>query len=231
MWRAVDEYAGALALGVDPVLDAAVADSASAGLPEIQVSPLQGRFLEVLARAIGARSILEIGTLGGYSATCLGRALPADGRLVTLEREEKHAAVARRTLARAGLSDRVQVRVGPALELLPFLAAERGRPFDLSFLDADRPHLAEYMEWAVRLSRPGGVIVVDNVVRRGEVLNAGSANVDVQGVRRMNDQIARDSRVLATVVQTVGVKGYDGFALALVLDPHGPSPGGMARGD
>lgn len=226
LWQAFDAYAESSTLGSDPVLEATVTEAEAAELPAIQVSPLQGRFLELMVRAIGARRVLEVGTLGGYSAICLGRAVGPGGRVVTLEREEGHASVARRALARAGLADRVEVRVGPALESLPRLAAEGGGPFDFTFLDADRPRLGHYLDWAIRLSRPGALIAVDNVVRRGEVLDAASENADVQGVRGMLESLRTDRRVRATVIQTVGRKGHDGFALALVLDPADSAGGG-----
>jgi len=224
-WTAVDRYYEALLEPPDPVLEAALRASAAAGLPDIQVSPLQGKLLQLLAKAVRARRILEIGTLGGYSAIWLGRALDPGGRLVTLELEPAHAAVARANLLRAGLSDRVEVRVGPAQETLPALAKEKGAPFDLVFIDADKPAYPEYLEWAVRLSHEGTVIVADNVVRRGDVVDAHSRDPNVQGVRRMHERLHGDPRLSATVLQTVGVKGYDGFTLAVVAaDPGGRPP-------
>jgi predicted O-methyltransferase YrrM len=215
-WAGVDRYIAEHLLPADPVLDAALADCAAAGLPAISVSPTQGKFLHLLARIQQARTILEIGTLGGFSAIWLARALPAEGRLVTLEIDPKHAAVARNNLARAGLSHRVDLRVGPALDSLPLLASERAGPFDLVFIDADKASIPEYFGWSLRLSRVGTVIVVDNVVRKGGVIEAGSADPSIQGVRRFNEILASESRVSATTLQTVGSKGYDGFTLALV---------------
>jgi predicted O-methyltransferase YrrM len=217
-WAAVDEYLGGLFGGADPVLDAALA--ASTGLPAIQVSPLQGQLLHVLARSVGARRVLEIGTLGGYSTIWLGRALPADGRLLTLEAEPRHAAVARANLARAGLADLVEVRVGPAAESLAQLAAAGAEPFDepfdLVFIDADKPGYPEYLSWALRLTRPGGLIIGDNVVRGGAIADPDSDDPNVAGVRRFLELVAAEPRLTATVLQTVGVKGYDGLAIALV---------------
>jgi len=216
-WTEVDRYFTEHLLPRDEALEAALRSSEAAGLPSIQVSPLQGRFLGLLARAIGAREILEIGTLGGYSAICLARSLSAGGRMVSLEISPEHAAVARENLARAGLADRVEVRVGPALESLSRLATEGRPPFDLVFIDADRPNLAEYFDRAVRLSRPGSLILVDNVVRHGEVQDANSRDPSVLGVRRMVDQISHDPRVEATAYPSVGVKGYDGILVAVVV--------------
>lgn len=221
-WAAVDAFLADRLRLSDPALDAAIAASAAAGLPEIAVSPAYGRLLHILARSVGARRILEIGTLGGYSAIWLARALPADAafpeaRLITLEADPRHAEVARANVARAGLADRVELRLGPALETLPRLAAEG--PFDFIFIDADKENIPAYFDWAVRLARPGGgaLIVVDNVVREGEVANADSDDPSVRGVRRFLDSLAADQRVTTTVIQTVGVKKYDGFALAIVL--------------
>ena len=216
-WTAVDDYFTGLLRPSDPVLDESLAASAAAGLPAIQVSPLQGRLLRLLAQTQGARSILEIGTLGGYSTIWLARALPADGRLVTLEYESRHAEVARDNLARAGLADMVEVRVGAALESLLQLEAESRGPFDGIFIDADKPAYPEYLSWSLRLSRPGSLIIADNVVRNGAVIDAGSHDAGVQGIRRFHELLAAEPRLSATVVQTVGVKGYDGFALARVL--------------
>jgi predicted O-methyltransferase YrrM len=200
----------------DPALDAALDASVAAGLPAINVSPNQGKLLQLLARMLGARTILEVGTLGGYSTIWLARALPADGRLVTLESDPKHAEVARANIARAGLSGIVDLRVGLAIETLPKLAAEGIGPFDLIFIDADKVSTADYFAWALRLSRRGSLIIVDNVVRKGAVVDAASEDAKVQGIRRFNDVLAAEPRVSATVIQTVGVKGYDGFAIALV---------------
>jgi len=197
----------------DAALAAALEASEAAGLPAISVSPAHGKLLWLLARTNGAKRILEIGTLGGYSAIWLARGLAPGGRLVTLEALEKHAAVARKNLARAGLADVAEIRVGKALDTLPELQG----PFDLAFIDADKQNNAEYFRWALKLSRPGSLIVVDNVVRDGAVIDARSRDAAVQGVRRLYELIAAEPRVAATAVQTVGVKGYDGFAIALVL--------------
>ena len=212
-WTAVDRYIVDSLFPPDAALDAAVRASERAALPAIAVSPSLGRFLHLLARIRGARRILEIGTLGGYSTIWLARALPEGGRLVTLEYEPRHAEVARESVAAAGLAERVEVRVGPALDLLPRL--EGGEPFDFVFIDADKPPTADYFRWAVRLARPGAVIVVDNVVREGEVIDP-KGDEGVQGMRRFIDAAGAERRVEATVIQTVGAKGYDGFAIALV---------------
>ncbi len=201
----------------DPALEAALEAAAAAGLPPGEVSATQGKLLELLARVQGARTILELGTLGGYSTIWLARALPSGGRLVTLEADPAYAEVARANFVRAGLAEAVEVRVGPALETLPQLAAEGDGPFDLIFIDADKPSNPEYLEWALALSRPGTLIVADNVVRGGAVLDAGSNDPRVQGIRRFTELLAAEPRLSATAVQTVGVKGYDGFVLALVL--------------
>jgi|SRR5579859_6630405 len=216
-WTAVDRYITDLLVPPDPALDAALQASAAAGLPAINVAPNQGKFLMLLAQIQGARSILEIGTLGAYSTIWLARALPADGRLITLEADPKHAEVARANIARAGLANRVEVRLGPALETLPRLAAEGSGPFDLIFIDADKPGYPDYFRWALKLSRRGSVIVADNVVRDGEVIDPASADPRVQAMRRFNEVLAAEPRVSATEIQTVGSKGYDGFALALVV--------------
>jgi predicted O-methyltransferase YrrM len=210
-WTAVDDYFDSGLTPPDPVLDAALAASHAGGLPDIQVSAAQGKQLHLLARAVGARRILEVGTLGGYSAIWLARALPTDGRLISLEVDPHHAEVARANLADAGLADRAEVRVGAALDTLPGLAG----PFDFAFIDADKPSNADYFAHAVRLSRPGTVIVVDNVVRGGRVVDA-AGDAAVQGVRRLVEVVAAEPRVDATVLQTVGVKGYDGYLIALV---------------
>jgi predicted O-methyltransferase YrrM len=215
-WTAVDRYFSDLLHAPDPALDEALRSSAAAGLPSIAVSPNQGKLLHLLARNMGARRILEIGTLGGYSTIWLGRALPADGRLVTLEYEPRHAEVARANIARAGLAAKVEVIVGRATETLPTLAAQKSGQFDLIFIDADKPGYPDYLPWAMRLSRPGSLIIADNVVRKGAVVDAKSADANVQGVRRFNELVAAERRLSATVVQTVGSKGYDGFVVALV---------------
>jgi predicted O-methyltransferase YrrM len=198
------------------VLDAVLQASAAAGLPQIHVSPQQGKLLHLLARISGARNVLEIGTLAGYSTIWLARALPADGRLVTLEAEPAHAEVASANIARAGLSAVVELRLGPALETLPRLAAEGRGPFDLIFIDADKPATTDYFTWALRLARRGSVIVVDNVVRAGAVADATSEDPDARGMRRFLEMLLIERRVTATVIQTVGSKGHDGFVLALV---------------
>ncbi len=216
LWTAVDDHFDRALVPSDPVLDAALAAGEEAGLPRIDVAPNQGKLLQLLARVRGARRILEVGTLAGYSTIWLARALPDDGSLITLEIDPRHAAVARANIERAGLDDRVEVRLGPALETLPRLAAEGRGPFDLVFIDADKPANADYFAWAVTLSRPGTLIVVDNVVRRGEVIDPGDDGPDAVGVRRLTDAIAADPRVTALAMQTVGRKGHDGFVLALV---------------
>jgi predicted O-methyltransferase YrrM len=216
-WTEVDRYITEKLLRPDPALDAALRSSAKAGLPPINVSPPQGMLLTMLARAMGARRILEIGTLGGYSTIWLARALPAGGLLTTLELDPKHAKVAAANVRRAGLSRAVEIRQGPALETLPKLEAERKGPFDLFFIDADKPSNADYFAWALKLSRPGSLIIVDNVIRDGAVVDGRSRDPDVRGVRRLNDMIAAEPRVIATEIQTVGSKGYDGFAMALVV--------------
>jgi predicted O-methyltransferase YrrM len=211
-WDAVDEYLSGLAVGADAALDAALADSDAAGLPRIAVSPTHGKLLHLVARMRGARRILEIGTLGGYSTIWLARALPTDGELVTLEYSAKHADVARANIARAGLADRVQVRVGAALDTLPSLDG----PFDVVFIDADKPNNPDYVRWALRLTRPGSVIIVDNVVRDGRIADPDDTDPAVVGTRRVNELLAAEPTVEVTMLQTVGSKGYDGFALALV---------------
>ena len=212
-WRAVDDFITGMLVGPDPALGAALAANRAAGLPPIDVSPPQGKLLHLLARAIGARRVLEIGTLGGYSTIWLGRALGPEGRVVTLEREPRHAAVAADNLARAGLAEQVDIVVGPALETLPDLDG----PFDLVFVDADKPSNAAYLAQALRLSRPGALIVVDNVVRDGRVADPTDDDPAVVGSRRLTEALAAEPRLSATELQTVGSKGYDGFALALVL--------------
>ncbi|CAN5425890.1 O-methyltransferase [soil metagenome] len=215
-WAAVDAYLTDTVLPPDPVLDGALAASAAAGLPDIQVSAPQGALLQLLARVQGARSILEVGTLGGYSTIWLARALPAGGRVVTLESEPHHAEVAQANLGRAGLGDIVDVRVGQALDLLPGLAADPVTPFDLVFIDADKPNNPHYFAWAQRLTRPGSLIIVDNVVRDGSVADADSDDARVQGSRQLLASIGTDPAVTGTAIQTVGAKGYDGFAIAIV---------------
>jgi predicted O-methyltransferase YrrM len=213
-WTAVDRYLADRLLEPDPALDAALEASAAAGLPAHGVSPTQGRMLELLARIQGARTILELGTLGAYSTISLARALPPDGRLVTLELDAGYAEVARANLARAGLADVVEVRVGPARHTLAALAVEGDGPFDLVFIDADKGGNAEYLVAALELSRPGTLIVADNVIRGGSVLDGDDASA--VGVRHFFDLIAAEPRLRATAIQTVGEKGYDGFALTVV---------------
>ena len=216
-WTAVDKYLTDLMVPPDAALDEAVRASAAAGLPNIQVAPNQGKLLHLLARMQGARSVLEVGTLGGYSTIWLARALPAGGRVITLEASPKHAEVARANLKRAGLDAVVEVIEGKALDTLPrLLAAQRG-PFDFVFIDADKQNQGEYWTWALKLTRVGSVIVLDNVIREGAVADPASQDPAVQGVRRANELMASSPRVSATAVQTVGSKGYDGFAVALVV--------------
>ena len=216
IWTAVDRYLDELLVGPDAALEATLQASSEAGLPAINVAPTQGKLLHLLARILGARAILEIGTLGGYSTIWMARALPPDGHLVTLEIDPRHAEVARANIARAGLAQRVEVRLGRALDVLSKLAVEGAGPFDLIFIDADKANIPAYFKWALQLSRPGSLIVVDNVVREGAVIESESPDPSVQGVRRLNELMAAEPRVSATTIQTVGVKGYDGFALALV---------------
>lgn len=215
-WSSVDDYITSTIVGHDPILEGALERSAAAGLPAISVSPPQGKLLFLLARAMHARRILELGTLGGYSTIWLARALPRGGRVITLELEPKHAEVARDNLRRANLARRVDIRVGPALDTLDQLIAEAVKPFDLIFIDADKPRIPDYYERALALSHPGSTIIVDNVVREGKLADASSDDANVQGVRRFHDTLAHDQRVSATTIQTVGGKGYDGFTLAVV---------------
>ncbi len=216
IYTAVDRYINDLFAPPDDALEGAVRAAAEAGLPPIQVTPSQGKLLHVLARLCGARRILEIGTLGGYSAIWLGRALGAGGRLVTLELSREHAAVARASLERAGLSDRVEVLVGPALESLPVIEARGDGPFDMVFIDADKPGYPEYLRWAVRLTRPGGLIVADNVVRGGRVLAPDPDDEAARGATEFNAALAAEPALDAVVLQLVGAKGHDGMAIATV---------------
>jgi predicted O-methyltransferase YrrM len=218
VWTAVDEYINRTLVSADGALENAVTASADAGLPAIQVSPSQGKLLHLFAKSINAKNVLEIGTLGGYSTIWMARALPAGGRVITLEASEKHANVARANFERAGVADRIEVRLGPALETLPRVAAEGRGPFDLIFIDANKSTMEEYFDWALKLSHKGTVIIADNVIRDGNVVDAKSTNEDVQGVRRFNERVGAERRVSATEIQTVGSKGYDGFAYLLVLD-------------
>lgn len=215
-WTKVDEYYSSLFMPQDAVLEQALADSAAAGLPGINVAPNQGKLLFLMAKAAGARKILEIGTLGGYSTIWLARSLPPDGHLITLELNPKHAEVARNNIARAGLKGVVEVRQGPALSSLEQLVAERAGPSDLIFIDADKPAYTEYFQWSLKLSRPGTLIIADNVVRNGAVADPASKDEMVLGIRRFNDAVAKEPRVSATGLQTVGSKGYDGLVMALV---------------
>ncbi|WP_406860672.1 O-methyltransferase [Streptomyces sp. HUAS MG47] len=216
-WTAVDGYLTDRLAPADEALTAALADSTAAGLPEIAVAPNQGKLLNLLAATLGARNILEIGTLGGYSTIWLARALPADGRLISLEYNPGNADVARANIARAGLDKVVEVRTGAALDTLPQLEAEGVGPFDLTFIDADKVNNPHYVSWALKLSRPGSLIVVDNVVREGKVATANPDDPAVTGTREMFDLVAREPRLDATAVQTVGVKGYDGLLIARVV--------------
>jgi predicted O-methyltransferase YrrM len=230
-WDQVDNYLAGMLVGDDDVLASTLRASTDAGLPAINVSPLQGKFLHILARLMGARRVLEVGSLGGYSAIWLGRALPAppEGRLISLEVDHHHAAVARANISNAGLSGTVEVIVGPALESLPRVAREFGPgTFDLAFIDADKPNNAAYYRWALQLVRPGGAIVVDNVVRDGMVADAESSDPSVVGTRQLFETMVRAPQedlptVTATAIQTVGIKGYDGFAISIVDGPPGGS--------
>lgn len=215
-WASVDDYIVDALFEADPALDAVLATNHDQGLPAIDVSPAQGKLLSLLARMQGARTVLEIGTLGGYSTIWLARGLPADGKIVTLELDPHHARVARSNFERAGVSERVDLRVGPALESLAALSAENAGPFDLIFIDADKPNNPNYLSFAVRLSRPGTVIVCDNVIRDGAVLDDDGHDANVEGARAAFSFIGSDKRLDGTAIQTVGAKGYDGFAIAIV---------------
>ncbi len=215
-WTAVDHYVTDLLLPQDPVLDEATQAATEAGLPAIAVSPPLGRMLNLLAKMQGAKNILELGTLGGYSTIWLARALPPSGRVITLELDAKHAAVAQANFVRAGLEKMIELRLGAASDTLPQLAAEKRGPFDLVFIDADKAGIPGYFQWALRLTRRGSVIIVDNVVRKGAVIDATSEDPAVQGVRRFNTLLAAEKGVSATTIQTVGSKGYDGFTLIYV---------------
>jgi predicted O-methyltransferase YrrM len=216
-WTAVDDYVTGLLAPADEALDAAVRAGEAAGLPQIQVSPPQGKLLYLLAKTIGARSILEFGTLAGYSTIWLARALPADGRLITLEANPEYAEVAAGSIAAAGLGGFVEVRVGPALDQLPQLDADGAGPFDLTFIDADKVHTPDYFSWALEHSHPGSLIVADNVVRDGRLADLDDDDPAIEAQRRFHEQLAAESRVEATTIQTVGAKGYDGFSLIRVL--------------
>ncbi len=216
LWTDVDRYLTDALHEPDDVLDAAIAASRAAGLPPIQVSANQGKLLNLIARTHGSERILEIGTLGGYSTIWLARALPSGGSLISLEIDPAHADVARANLERADLSDVAEVRLGRAIDLLPLIAEQGGDPFDLVFIDADKQSNADYFDWALRITRPGSVIIVDNVVRNGVVADPSNTDEMVLGVRRLFDLVHNEARVSATVIQTVGSKGYDGFLIAVV---------------
>ena len=215
-WTDVDHYFTQLLVAPDAALTGALRANADAGLPPIDVSPAQGKFLMLLVQLTGARRVLEIGTLGGYSTIWMARGLPEGGRLITLESVPRHAEVARGNIALAGVADRVEVRLAPAAETLAQLVSEGAKPFDLVFIDADKPNNAAYLEWAMMLTKPGSVIVCDNVVRGGRIIEEDGADDSVTGTRAFLDEVAADSRLDATALQTVGVKGWDGFALARV---------------
>ena len=216
LWTAVDSYISDLFIAHDFALEAALDSSKAAGLPTINVSPAQGKLLNLLARVQGARKILELGTLGGYSTIWLARALPPEGHLISLEIDPRRAEIARANIARAELAHAVEIRVGPAADSLQQLLAEGRGPFDLIFIDADKPGYAEYLQWSLKLSRPGTLIIADNVIRKGAVADPASADENVQGIRKFNVALAAEKRVTTTVIQTVGCKGYDGLALILV---------------
>jgi predicted O-methyltransferase YrrM len=216
-WAAVDHYIAEMLVAADPVLDAALTANAAAGLPAIDVAPNQGKLLHLLACMRGARNILEIGTLGGYSTIWLARALPPGGRLITLEADAHHARTAQANLDRAGLSEAVELRIGPAAVSLAQLYDEGTEKFDLIFIDADKPNNPTYLSWALKLAKLGCLILVDNVIRDGEILDAGSDDPSVQGVRKLFAMLAAEPRLSCTALQTVGSKGYDGFAMALVV--------------
>ena len=216
MWTEVDEYFGDHLLKSDAALDAILAANRKAGLPPIDVTPLQGKFLELLVRMSSAQRVLEIGMLGGYSTAWMARALPSDGRVISLELEQRHADIARKNLESVNLSDRVEIRVGRAADSLQKLVAEKAAPFDLIFIDADKAGYPDYLDWSLKLSRPGTVIVADNVVREGAVIDPKSADPNVQGVRRFTEKLAAEPRLTATALQTVSSKKHDGLILAVV---------------
>ncbi len=217
IWKQVDQYFTDALIAPGEGFGTALQANQNADLPPIDVTPLQGKFLELLVRATGARRVLEIGTLGGYSTLWLTRALPPDGLVVTLELEPRHAEVAKRNLEAAGLADRVELRIGPAAETLAALVKERAAPFDFIFIDADKSGYPEYLQWSMKLSRPGTLIIADNVVRDGKVIEPESPDPNIQGVHRFTELAAAEPRLSTTVLQTVGSKGYDGFAIAVVL--------------
>ena len=216
VWEAVEQYFDKVLVAQDSALEDALATAAAEKLPAIQVSSVQGKLLHLLARILGARKILEIGTLGGYSTIWMARALPEGGRLITLEADPKHADVARKNFARAGVCSNVELRLGKALDTLPKIAAEGLGPFDLFFIDANKSNMPEYFEWSLKLARKGSIIIADNVVRGGAVLEADSKDADIQGVRRFLEMVGKEKRVSGTALQTVSTKNYDGFAMVLV---------------
>jgi len=216
VWRQVDRYFEERIIEHDPILEQVLHENRKAGLPAIDVTPLQGKLLHLLVMMHGSRRILEIGTLGGYSTIWMARALPPDGKIVTLELEPRHAKVAEQNLILANVKDKVDIRVGPALDQLAKMKEESVEPFDLVFIDADKANIPNYLRWALRFSRPGTVIICDNVVRNGEVINGMSSDPNVNGVRSFFDMLADEQRVTATAVQTVGSKGYDGFSIGIV---------------
>jgi predicted O-methyltransferase YrrM len=216
-WNLVDRYITDQLIPIDEAMQTALSDNLAAGLPPIDVAPNQGKFLNLLAQIRGARRILEIGTLGGYSSIWLARALPEDGRLITIEIDPKHAMVAGANIRRAGLDSKVEIRVGAAMDVLEKLALDRGEAFDLIFIDADKPNIPAYLDWSLKLSKVGSLIIVDNVIRDGAVADPKNPDPSVKGVRRMFDDLASNPRLSATAIQTVGFKGHDGFAMALVL--------------
>jgi predicted O-methyltransferase YrrM len=219
LWITVDRYLSETLISPDHQMEEALEANACAGLPPIDVAPNQGKLLHLIARVQGAKRILEVGTLGGYSTIWLARALPADGKLITLELDPKHASVAANNINRAGLGSRVEIRVGPALDSLAKLEEENAGPFDLVFLDADKPNNPKYLDWAVRLSRPGTLIIGDNVIRDGAIVEKENSDPRVIGTRAFLEKLGNDPRLDATAIQTVGSKGYDGFALAVVKSP------------
>jgi predicted O-methyltransferase YrrM len=216
-WKKVDSFFTDALVPADTALDAAITANRKADLPAIDVTPLQGRFLELMIRATGARRVLEIGTLGGYSTIWMARAVGSGGRVITLELDSHHAKIAQHNLDQADLADRVDLRVGPASESLAALTAERSAPFDFIFIDADKAGYPDYIQWSLKLSRPGTMIIADNVVRDGKVINPADPDPNIQGVRKFTELIAAEPRLSSTVLQTVGSKGYDGFAIAIVL--------------
>lgn len=218
VWDAVDHYLEKMLIPPDPAMKNALAAAAKAKLPAIQVSSMQGKMLHLMALMIGARKILEIGTLGGYSTIWMARALPEGGRIITLEAEPKHAEVARKNFARAGVESKVELRFGKALDTLPQVAADGLAPFDMFFIDADKSNMPEYFEWSLKLARKGSIIVGDNVVRKGAVLDSRSKDADIRGVRRFLEMAGKEKRVSCTALQTVSTKNYDGFALLLVTE-------------